>query len=105
MLERSHEVASQMSAASKQLSGAYTGFVESISTGLARTMGLFEENMHDMMNELGRQLKEYAKPQGTDSKPAAELTAISKMQQTMADMAAALNRAITAAEQKMAEGA
>ncbi len=105
MLERSHEVASQMSAASKQLSGAYTGFVESISTGLARTMGLFEENMHDMMNELGRQLKEYAKPQGADSKPAAELTAISKMQQTMADMAAALNRAITAAEQKMAEGA
>ena len=105
MLDRSHEIANEMSAASKQLSGAYTGFVENISTGLARTMGLFEENMHDMMRELGRQLKDYSKQQSTDGKPVAELAAITKMQQTMADMAAALNRAIAAAEQKMAERA
>ena len=102
MLDRSHAMANEMSAASKQLSGAYTGFVENISTGLARTMGMFEENMHDMMKELGRQLKEFSKSQEDTGKPA-ELAAISKMQQTMAEMAASLNRAIAAAEQKTAE--
>jgi hypothetical protein len=105
MLERTGEIAAEMSAASKQLSGAYTGFVENISTGLARTMGLFEENMHDMMRELGARLKEFSKAQNADGKPATEIAAMSKMQQTMAEMADALNRAIVTAEQTMAERA
>lgn len=102
MMERSRAMAGEMTAASKQLSGAYTGFVENISTGLARTLGMFEENMHEMMNELGKQLKEFSRAQEAAGKPA-DLAAISKMQQTMAEMAASLNMAIEQAGQRTAE--
>ncbi|NLB39542.1 MAG: hypothetical protein GX810_09925 [Clostridiales bacterium] len=103
-LERSHEVANQMSQSSKALAGSYAGFVEDISTGLARTMGMFEENMHDMMDKLGKQLSEYATQGDTKGGQVVELAGISKMQQAMADMTGTLNRAVTAVEQ-MAAGA
>jgi hypothetical protein len=38
------------------LKDGYSSFVENISLGLARTMGMFEENMRDMMAEFSRQL-------------------------------------------------
>ena len=67
-------------------------------------MGMFEENMHDMINKLGKQLAGYAaQPEGKGGQ-VVELAGISKMQQAMADMTTALNRAVTAIEQ-MAEGA
>jgi len=105
-LERTHEVANQMSASSKALSGSYASFVENISTGLARTMGMFEENMNDMMGQLGRQLAGMAGAQGKDAKgsPVIDLTGVSKLQQAMADMTSALNKTVVAIEQ-MAEGA
>jgi len=105
-MDRTHEVANQMSASSKALSGSYASFVENISTGLARTMGMFEENMHDMMTQLGRQLAGMANTQGKDAKgnPVIDLTSISKLQQAMTDMTAALNKTVVAIEQ-MAEGA
>ncbi len=104
---RSHEVANEMSLSSKKLADSYANFVENISTGLARTMGMFEENLHDMVAEMGRQLSALAKAQGKkgegegDAKGGAviDLSAMSKMQQAMADMTAALNRAVTAVEQ------
>ncbi len=101
---RAHDVANEMAQSSKKLGDSYANFVENISTGLARTMGMFEENMHDMMDKLGKQLSEYAAQGDTKGGQVVELAGISKMQQAMADMTAALNRAVTAVEQ-MAAGA
>ena len=102
--ERTHEVANQMAASSKALSGSYASFVENISTGLARTMGLFEENMQDVMKELGRQLSGITAAPATPGKAdqVLDLQSISKLQQAMADMTAALKTNVTAMEQ-MAE--
>ncbi|NLC32414.1 MAG: hypothetical protein GX781_03860 [Clostridiales bacterium] len=105
MMERNHEVSNQMAASSKLLSGSYTSFVENISTGLARTMGMFEENMHDMMKELGRQLSEYSQSQPKGTKGEVELAGFTRMQQAMTEMTAALNKALIALEQKAAQEA
>ena len=93
-----------MAASSKALSGSYASFVENISTGLARTMGLFEENMQDVMKELGRQLSGITAAPATPGKAdqVLDLQSISKLQQAMADMTAALKTNVTAMEQ-MAE--
>lgn len=101
---RAHDIANEMAQSSKKLGDSYATFVENISTGLARTMGMFEENMHDMINKLGKQLAGYAAQSEGKGGQVVELSGISKMQQAMADMTTALNRAVTAIEQ-MAEGA
>ncbi len=101
--DRSHDIANEMSLSAKALSGSYASFVENISTGLARTMGMFEENMHDMMKELGKQLSGLASPKGKGEN-VVDLGSVSKLQQAMADMTAALNKTVVAIQQ-MAEGA
>ncbi len=53
---QAHEVANEMASSGKMLKDGYSSFVENISLGLARTMGMFEENMRDMMTEFSRQL-------------------------------------------------
>lgn len=104
-LTRTHEVANAMTQSSKALSGSYASFVENISTGLARTMGMFEENMHDMMTELGKQLGGLSHQQGKGEKEAlVDLGSVSRLQQAMTDMTAALNKTVVAIQQ-MAEGA
>ena len=105
MMERNQEISTQMAASSKLLSGSYTSFVENISSGLASTMGMFEENMHDMMKELGRQLADYNKIQTRDNKAAVEVASVTRMQQAMTDMTSALNKTLIALEQKTAQEA
>ncbi|MDD4104889.1 MAG: hypothetical protein PHH03_03435 [Eubacteriales bacterium] len=53
---QAHAVANEMASSGKMLKDGYSSFVENISLGLARTMGMFEENMRDMMAEFSRQL-------------------------------------------------
>lgn len=101
--DRTHDIANEMSVSAKALSGSYASFVENISTGLARTLGMFEENMHDMMAELGKQLSGIALSKGKGEN-VVDLGSVSKLQQTMADMTAALNKTVIAIGQ-MAEGA
>ena len=101
--ERTHEVANEMAVSSKALSGAYTSFVESISTGLARTMGMFEENMRDMMGEMARQMSGASLSlKDGQTAPGADLQSLSRLQQAMSDMTAALKTNVIAMEQ-MAE--
>ncbi len=100
--ERSHEVANEMGKSGKLLQDSYTSFVENISTGLARTMGLFEENMRDMTQEMVGQLKKAAEADGEPSP--LDLKQFSRVQQALSDMTQALGRATKAAE-RMAEGA
>lgn len=101
--DRTHDIANEMSVSAKALSGSYASFVENISTGLARTLGMFEENMHDMMKELGKQLSGLAAPKGKGEN-VVDLGSVSKLQQAMADMTSALNKTVVAIQQ-MAEGA
>ena len=64
--------------------------------------------MHDMMNELGKQVTGIGKPQpGKDGKAEGtlDLVSASKLQQAMADMTGALNKTVIAIEQMAAERA
>ena len=101
--DRAHEVANEMNRSGQLLKDSYTSFVENISTGLARTMGLFEENMRDMTQEMVDQLKKAAESAGGEPGPL-DLAQFSRVQQALTDMTQALNRATKAAE-RMAEGA
>lgn len=101
--ERSHEVANEMSKSGKLLQESYTNFVENIASGLARTMGLFEENMRDMTQEMVEQLKKAAEAAEGQPSPL-DLKQFSRVQQALSDMTQALSRATKAAE-RMAEGA
>lgn len=100
--DRAHEVANEMNRSGKLLQESYAGFVENISSGLARTMGLFEENMRDMTIRLIKDMKAAAEKAG-ESAPL-DMKGFTRVQQALNDMAQALTRATRAAEQ-MAEGA
>lgn len=90
--ERTQEVAEQVERSSRLLSDSYTGFVENISSGLARTMGLFEENLRDMMDQMMKQTLSAPKTEDKDR----ELLPLSRTQQALSDMTQALNRATRA---------
>ncbi|NLG57146.1 MAG: hypothetical protein GX540_01910, partial [Clostridiales bacterium] len=104
--ERSHETANEMSKSGKLLQESYASFVENISTGLARTMGLFEENMRDMTQEMVQSLKKAAAEAARTGGEAStlDLQQFNRVQQALSDMTQALSRATQAAE-RMAEGA
>ncbi len=93
--DRTHEVANEMARSGKLLQDSYAGFVENISTGLSRTLGLFEESMHDMTSKLANDLKGATAGES-------DIKQLSRVQQALNDMTAALNRATQAAE-NMAE--
>lgn len=98
--DRTHEVANEMSRSGKMLQDSYGSFVENISTGLARTMGLFEENMRDITQSMVKSISE-AQKKGNDG---LDLKQFSRVQQALSDMTNALNKATHAAE-RLAEGA
>ncbi len=52
---QTHAVANEMAASSRMLKESYSSFVEDISRGFARSLGLFEENMRDISEALARQ--------------------------------------------------
>jgi polyhydroxyalkanoate synthesis regulator phasin len=97
--DRAHEVANEMNRSGQLLKDSYTSFVENVSTGLARTMGMFEESMTDMTRKMVADLKAAA-----EGGSAVDLKQFSRVQQALADMTQALNKATQAAS-RMAEGA
>lgn len=92
---QAHEVANEMAASGRLLKDSYASFVGDISKGLARTMGMFEDNMRDMLSEFSRQLAELQKI-ARQSGEVVDTQAISRLQQTMGEMTQALNRAAQA---------
>ena len=107
--EASRQVSKTMREASGQLSESYTAFIEGISAGLSRTVGLFEENMHGMVSLLDGKLASIEKTartaqgsyqvksdklnEGTESL----LTALSRLQRALGDM----TRCVEAAAEAM----
>lgn len=111
--EDTQKMAEAMRESSRELSRSYTGFVENISGGLSRTMGLFEENMHAMVSLLDDKLESIAKTaktvqhayndrserinDGTDGL----LSALSQLQLALGDM----TRSVQAAGEALLEKA
>ncbi len=48
----------EMQEGSRMLSGSYSSFVENISEGLARALGMFDENMHSLIQTLNNTLED-----------------------------------------------
>lgn len=86
---RAKEVADQMAASGQLLKDNYASFVENISSGLARSMGLFEENMRDLIQIFSKQLME-----AKQSAQSSDIQAMSRLQQAMGELTHALNNAV-----------
>jgi len=89
---------------SRLLADSYTSFVENITEGLGRALGMFDENMHSMMDALKEQLDTLSATVGqmpdklshADDQYAHQvdtyITSLSRLQQAMTDIANALNK-------------
>lgn len=96
--EASRQVSQAMRESSRALSESYTSFVENISAGLSRTMGMFEENMHGVVSLLDGRLENIERTaksaQGSYQDKTARLNentdgllaALSRLQRALGDM-------------------
>lgn len=108
--EAAVQVSQAMQTSSRDLSESYASFVESISGGLSRTMGLFEENMHGMISLLDSKLESIEKTarsvQSGYTLRAEQLSestdgliqALSRLQRAVGDMTARMEGAAEAAK-------
>ncbi len=95
------QVAHSLEESGKLLSGSYTSFVENISAGLSRTLGLFDENMDGVMTTLTQKLDELknvlasAPNQAKAYREETEgcVAAMSKLQTVLADLTEAVEQA------------
>ncbi len=92
------QAAQAMQGSSRELAESYTSFVENISAGLARTMGMFEENMHGVVSLLDGRLESIEKTarqaqnnynmknERLNESTEGLLTALSRLQRALGDM-------------------
>jgi len=71
-------VAKEMKDSGKLLKDSYASFVENISSGLAKTMGMFDENMNDLMNALQKRLSDIRGTAGGGEQVVASLARLEK---------------------------
>ena len=107
------KMADAMRDSSRELSQSYTSFVENISGGLSRTMGLFEENMHAVVSLLDGTLESIEKTAKTAQSAYTDkadrlnagtdglLSALSQLQRALGDM----TRSVQAAGDALGEKA
>ena len=107
------KMADAMRDSSRELSQSYTSFVENISGGLSRTMGLFEENMHAVVSLLDGKLESIEKTAKTAQSAYTDkadrlnagtdglLSALSQLQRALGDM----TRSVQAAGDALGEKA
>ncbi len=55
--EGMNKATEEMREGSQMLAGSYSSFVENISEGLARALGMFDENMHDLIQSMNAALE------------------------------------------------
>lgn len=98
-LQLSGNVSQKMEKSSQTLSDTYSAFVDQISGGFSRSLAMFDENIHSVLNVLTEKLEEVRKVSsalpGQTSRLEQETegcaAALSKLQRTLQDMNAALN--------------
>ena len=96
----------KMDESSRRLSETYAGFVEDLSGGFSRALGMFDENMHSILGALNEKLEEIRALEQHPNAQTAKLqketegcvTALSRLQRAMTDMSAALEGKIRTAE-------
>lgn len=101
------KIAGQMEASGQKLADHYTSFVEDISTGFSRALGLFDENMHSVLTAMGEKLEDLKEWSGKAPDQAARyqketegcITAVSRLQRALTDMSAALEKGKDLAEE------
>ncbi len=74
------------------LSQSYSSFVENVTEGLSRAIGMFEENTHDMLRVLSDKADKLA---AASSSEKGQMEAYSQLQKTMAD----IQKTLAAAEE------
>lgn len=95
------KMAKSMEESGKMLSESYASFVENISVGLSRTLGLFDKNMDGVMTALNQKLDELkvvlqASPtqmQAYHDETEGCITAMSKLQTVLTDLTQAVEAA------------
>ncbi len=100
------DMTGKMDESSRRLSETCASFVEDLSGGFSRALGMFDENMHSMVGALNEKLEEIRAMEERPSGQAARLqketegcvTALSRLQRAMTDMTAALETKDRAAE-------
>jgi ABC-type transporter Mla subunit MlaD len=99
-------ITGKMDESSRLLSETYASFVEDLSGGFSRALGMFDENMHSLLNALNEKLEEIRDLEKHPSAQAAKLqketegcvTALSRLQRAVTDMSAALEAKAGASE-------
>ena len=111
-LHSAQKMADAMRDSSRELSQSYTSFVENISGGLSRTMGLFEENMHAVVSLLDGKLESIEKTAKTAQSAYTDkadrlnagtdglLSALSQLQRALGDMTRSVQAAGDALDEK-----
>ena len=92
------DMTSKMDESSRRLSETYASFVEDLSGGFSRALGMFDENIHSVLGALNEKLEEIREMEKHPSAQAAKLqketegcvSALSRLQRAMKDMSAAL---------------
>ena len=98
--QRATEASENVAKNAQQLSGSYTSFVQHVVEGLSRSLGMFDQNMHSLIETFGEKVDKMNKD-GTSGETAKQL---GQMQQAMAAMTEAMERATTSLE-RVAKGA
>lgn len=107
-LSVSGDVAAKLDESSRRLSDSYAAFVDDISGGFSRALGMFDENIHSVLNALNeklgdiRSLSALSPDQAVRYQKETEscIGAISRLQRAVSDMARTLD-----AENRLSEGA
>ena len=101
------KIAAQMNESSARLSESYASFVEQLTGGFAKSMGIFDENIHSVLSALSQRLEDIRTLAASAPEQAAKyrqetegcITALSQLQRALADLTA-LVHAKNAAEEK-----
>lgn len=100
MAQQVDQAASSIAKNAQELSGSYAGFVQNVVEGLSRALGMFDENMHNLVETLGDQVAK-AGGSGTNGETVRQLN---QMQQMMAAMTESMQR-VAASLEGTAKGA
>ena len=90
----------QMDESSRRLADTYASFVEDLSGGFSRALGMFDENMHSMLSAMNEKLEELRRiSEGTPGQGARlqqetekVVSAASRLQRALADLSSALEK-------------
>ena len=99
------DMTGKMDESSRRLSETYASFVEDLSGGFSRALGMFDENIHSVLSALNEKLNELREVSAAPAQAAKLqketegcITAISRLQRAVSELNASLPAASGASE-------